>query len=285
MAHRFNIIGALAEGKKVLKAQNDKAFEMFREKIFQDDIIKAFLSDYDIIQNDNTRLIKMINERKSYVHDAEKQIAHLKAENIINDHAIHADKLKHRQTQQSLNGLTYINHQLTAKVDFQDEIREELKTELETQIKLQTDQITQLVQHGADDWLTRRHQAQEAQIAFLNAELTKLNNLANYWRIRALEQQDEFCPMFGFEEVTDFHAEETRWRLRQAERMVEQLQGTVRQLVREGKRPDRRVGQGGHDGSKRADGRVGELGHDGSKWLRDRAEAERVRERFRWVGV
>lgn len=268
LAHRVNTIAALTGGKNVLKEQNDEICRMFEGKIFQTDMIKAFLRDYEVIQKDNALLTKIVNERKFYVQEAEKGVADLKAEKILDEHAANADKLKYRQTQQSLNGLMYVNHQLNAKVDFQEEMREELKGELEGQIQRQAEDIRECIQWGADDWLLRRHQAQEAQIAFLNDEVNKVNGIANQWRIRALEQQDGFCPMFNFPEIADWNAEDTRWRLRDAERENDRLQRLLAQLVREGKKAEV----------------LEEAQHDGSNWLKGRAQAREEMEHWRWIG-
>lgn len=267
LANRFNAIEALTKGKAVLKQQNDWVFQMFQGKIFHNDIIEAFLRDYHTIQKDNALLIKIINERQCYIQDAEKAVADLKAEKIINDYTAIEENLKHRQTQQSLSGLTYINHQLDAKIEFQKDMQERTKEDLETKLKHQANELQSILRFGVDDSLTRRLQAQENQIAFLNKELNKLNGLANHWRIRALEQQDDFCPMYDFPEVADWNAEDTRWRLRDAEREVGRLQKVVRQMGGERDVGVLETGQG----------------HDGSKWLRDRAEASRVREEWRWV--
>lgn len=144
-------------------------------------------------------------------------------------------------------------------------MQERIKEELETKLKHQANELQRILRFGADDWLTRRLQAQENQIAFLNGEINKMNGTANYWRIRVLEQQDEFCPMNDFPEMVDWNAEDTRWRLRHAEREVGRLQKLVRQFC--GGRGVRAL----------------EMGHDGSQWLKDRAEASRVREEWRWM--
>ena len=304
LAHRFKVMEALTDGRDVLKAQNDWVFQMFQEKILHNDVIEAFLRDYHVIQKDNSLLIKMIKERQCYMVDAEKQLADLKAEKITNDHASNAEYLKHRQTQQSLNGLTYVNSQLNAKIDFQDEMREELREELEGQIKQQAAEFQALLQSGANDWLLQRQQAQERQIEFLNAKVTELNGIANQWRIRSLEQDDGFCPMNDFSEVADFHAEETRWRLKEAERQVAHLQQVIREMDKErkrkGKEREQQVGETSRDrkgkGKEREVLEVNrerkgkgkgkellEIGHDGSNWLKDRAEEEKVREEYRWM--
>ncbi|CAD6590148.1 MAG: hypothetical protein ASARMPRED_004584 [Alectoria sarmentosa] len=248
LTHRINISNALTEGKSILKEQNDYVYQMFKEKIYPKDVIEAISRDYDTIKKDNVLLINVINERKCYVLSAEKEVSDLKAAKIIDDHTAACALIQHRQTQQSLNGLTYTNHQLTAKCDFQDEIREEQKQEFESQLQHQASELQHILQHGADDWLLRRGQAQEAQIAHLNEEITKVNGIANQWRLRAIEQQDEFCPMNDFPDIGDWNAEETRWRLRHAERKAGELQ------------------------------RVG--GEVGGKWLVDRKGAERVMEEF-----
>ena len=307
LAHRFKVIEALTEGRDILKAQNDWVFQMFQGKIFHDNIIEAFLRDYHVIQNDNSLLIKMIKEHQCYMVDTEKQLADLKAEKIANDHATHAEYLAHRQTQQSLNGLTYVNSQLNAKIEFQDEMREELKGELEAQIKQQAAELQQILLSGADNWLIQRQQAQERQIDHLNAKFNEVNGIANQWRIRSLEQDDGFCPLNDFAEVADFNAEETRWRLREAERQVVHLQQVVRDMniERKGKgkgkeREQEVVGEMSRERKEKGkekevlevnrerkekakEKEVLEIGHDGSNWLRDRAEAEKVRDEYRWM--
>lgn len=264
LAHRINMNQALTDGKSILKGQNDEVYKMFESKICQNDMIKALLSDYHAIQKDNALLTNMINERKSYLLAAEKQIPDLKVENINDDRVAESALQHHRQTQQSLNGLMYINHQLTAKVDIQVEMREEMHADLSAQLAQKNHELHQTIHHGADHFLLQHVQAQEAQLASLNDELGKLNRLANHWRMRALEQQDDFCPLFHGAEVADWGAEDARWRLHAAEREVARLQ----EVIREGK------GKGKE---------VLEVGHDGSEWLKGRAEAARERERLERV--
>lgn len=303
LAHRFKVIEALTEGRDVLKAQNDWVFQMFQGKIFHNDVIEAFLRDYHVIQKDNSLLIKMIKEHQCYMVGTEKQLADLRAEKIANDHAAHVEYLEHRQTQQSLNGLTYVNSQLNAKIDFQDEIREELKVELEGRIQTQAAEIEQILLSGADNWLIQRQQAQDRQIDSLNAKITEYYSIANQWRTRSIEQDDRFCPLNNYQEVADFHAEETRWRLTEAERQVVRLQRVVREMDKERKGKAReqqvvgdmsgdRKGKGkeremlevnGDSKGKGKEKEVLEIGHDGSNWLRDRAEEEKVREKYRWM--
>lgn len=305
LAHRFKVIEALTESRDIFKAQNDWVFQMFQGKISQNNVIEAFMRDYLVIQKDNSLLIKMIKERQCYMVNTEKQLADLKAEKIANDHAAHADYLEHRQTQQSLNGLIYVNSQVNAKIELQDDMRSELKEELEGQLKQQAAEFQALLLSGADDWLIQRQQAQEQQIDFLNAKITEANGIANQWRIRSLEQDDGFCPLNDFSEVADFNAEETRWRLKEAERQVVHLQQVVREMNRErkgkgkereqqvveemsrdrkGKGKEREVLETNREkNGKGKEKEVLEIGHDGSKWLQDRAEAEKVREQFRWM--
>ena len=278
LAHRININNALTKGKSILKEQNDYVYQMFKEKIYPNDVIEAFSRDYDTIKKDNVLLINVINERKCYVLDAEKQVSDLKAAKVIDDHTAACALKQHRQTQQSLNGLTYINHQLNAKCDFQDEIRDEQKQEFDSQLQHQASELQHLIQHGADDWLLRRGHAQEAQIAFLNEEITKVNGIANQWRLRAIEQQDEFCPMNDFPEIGDWNAEETRWRLRHAEQKAGELQRVVRRLVGGGRTAEAGTGAGTGTGTGTGTVQGGEV--VGGKWLVDRKGAERVMEEF-----
>ena len=301
LAHRFKVIETLTEGREILKAQNDWVFQMFRGKIFHSDVIEAFLREYCVLEKDNALLIKTITERKCYALDAEKQVADLKARKIVDDHAAHADSLKYRQTLQSLNGLTYINHQLNSKIEIIDEMREELRKDLEGHIRHQADELRTIMQSSADDWLTRRQEAQERHIEFLKSKISEANSVAHQWRIYALERKDGFCPLNDFPDVGDFNAQEIRWRLTEAERQVVNLQQVIREMVKERKEAERKETEGeeirgkgkGKEGEWKGKGKVFEgkgkgkekevleIGHDGSNWLKDRAEAERVREKFR----
>ena len=268
LAHRINMNQALTEGKSILKAQNDEFLRMFENKIYQDDMIKAFLLYHSAVLKDNALLTNMINERKCYILATEKELSELKEQKIHDDHIAACALAHHRQTQQSLNGLMYVNHQLNAKVELQEEMREEARAEFEGQIQQRTDELRQTVQFGADDFLLERVQAQEAQIAFLSNEMTQLNRFAHYWRTRALEQQEDFCPIFNGAEVADFDAEDTRYRLHEAERQIQKLQRAIRE------------GEGKGKGKEKEDV---ETGHDGSNWLIGRVEAAKEAEKFAWM--
>ena len=268
LAHRINMNQALSEGKSILKEQNDEFLRMFENKIYQDDMIKAFLRENKAVEKDNVLLTNMINERKCYILATEKELSDLKEQKIHDDHIAACALAHHRQTQQSLNGLMYVNHQLNAKVELQEEMREEARAELEGQIQQRTDELRQTVQFGADDFLLRRVQAQEAQIAFLGNEMTQLIRLAHHWRTRALEQQEDFCPIFNGAEVADWDAEDTRYRLHDAERQIQKLQRAIREGKGDGKGKEKEVL---------------ETGHDGSNWLMGRVEAAKEAEKFAWM--
>ena len=263
LAHRLNMIQTLTEGRDLLKQQNDEIIRMFEGKIYPDDATKALLADHDTIRKDNALLAKIIQERECYVLDAEKQVCDLKAETVVQEHAMDRERLTHRQTEQSLNGLTVINHQLTARVEIVEQSREEQGQELQAQLQAKTEEVNHISTHGANAVLMQRLEAQRAHIAALNHEIAQLNALGNQWRMRTLEQQDEWCPMWRFDEINDWDAEEMRWRLRGAENQVKKLRGVVERLRREG--------------VEIAGARIG---HEGSRWLVDRAEAEGVREEF-----
>lgn len=263
LAHRLNMIQALTEGRDLLKQQNDEIIRMFEAKIYPDDATKALLADYDTIRKDNTILAKVVQERDCYVLDAEKQVCDLKAEAVVQELAMDRERLTHRQTEQSLNGLTVINHQLTARLEIAEQTRGEEQEAFQAQLQAKSDEVNHISTQGANPVLMQRLEAQHAHIAALNHEIAQLNAMGNQWRMRALEQQDEWCPMWQFGEINDWDAEEMRGRLWGAEQQVRVLRGVVGRLRREG------VEVGGM-----------EIGHDGSRWLVDRAEAEGVREAF-----
>ena len=233
LAHRSNMITALTDSREILKEQKKEVFQMFEEKIFVSDVDKAFRHDYDVIQKDNTLLIKMINERRCYLEDAEKPVADLKAEKLILENAAQSDLLKQRQMQQSINGLEAQKGQLQDKVKILTELREETEEELNSRIKQQAEEIERLLRGGADDGWRRRAEAQAQEIASYRHEMTRLAGIASQWHVRAMEVQDDFCPMLRNPEVRDWNAEESRWRLCHAERRAAELEKESAELKKE----------------------------------------------------
>lgn len=280
LAHRLNINQALTDGKQILQAQNDHVAQLFRQRIHHPAAIDALLHDHDAIQQDNAFLIKMITERHCYVLDAETRAAALQAAAITADHAAACAERHHRQTQQSRNGLVALNHDLAAKLDIMQEMRDERAQDLEQTIRQQAADLALCLRspaEGANDVLTARLRTQEARARALSAELERAQSVAGQWRLRAMEREDGFCPMFGCDEVVDWGSEEVRWRVREAERRVGMLGREVVEAERKGKEGFRvgivvggigRRGRGrggwvwrvGGVGKGREVGRVGERG-------------------------
>ncbi len=253
LAHHSSMIAALTEGRDSLMKQKEEIFQMFKEKIFPIDVGQAFRHDYDVIQKDNALLIKIINERHRYLEDTEKPIADLKAEKLILEHAAGMDQLKQRQLQQSVNGLEAKNGELQNKVQVQTELREEAEEQSNARAQQQAEEIERLLTHGAEDGWRRLLQAQAQELANCRGEVTRLTGLAEQWRMRAIEVQDDFSPMLHFAEVRDWGAEQSRWRLHHAERRAAQsekrekeLERKFRDAVRYGKRREEREDE--HEG-------------------------------------
>lgn len=229
LAHRLNVIQALTEGRDILKGQNDSIIQLFKSKIYPDDVMKTILRDNETTQKDNALLSKMLQERKCYVLDAEKSSADLKAAAAITQHAIETERLTHRQTLQSLNGLTATNNTLASRIEILSELHAERHHELSAQLRAQKVELEHARAVGADAVLIRRVRTQEAHIGILNTEIEKLNGQFEHWRLRVLEGGEGFCPMWEGEEVGggDEEAEALRLRAWRGERRVRELEGWI----------------------------------------------------------
>lgn len=257
LAHRSNMIAALTEGRGILQGQKEEIFQMFERRISLEDIDEVFRHDYDIVQKDNALLIKMIDERKCYLEDAEKPVADLKADKLILEYAKRSDQLRIQQMQQSINGLEAQKGELQDKVTILEELSQEAEQDFNAQLQRQALEIERLLHNGTEDGWQRRSQAQAQELVNCRGEITRLAGLADQWRMRHMEVQDGFCPMWNQDEVRDWTSEESRWRLHHAERRAaemekreKELEGELvvserrfREAVREGKKVEVREGE------------------------------------------
>lgn len=229
LAHRLNVIQALTEGRDILKEQNDSVVQLFKGKIYPDDAMKAILRDHETAQKDNALLDRMIQERECYVLDAEKSTADLKAAAVVQTHAMEQERLTHRQTLQSLNGLTATNHTLRSRIEILSETHADALEDLSARLRAQTAQLAHVHATSSDAAvLVQRLRAQEAHIAALNGRLENLNAQATRWRLRVLEGGEGFCPMWDCAEVgVDAEGEALRWRLWREVRRVRELEGWI----------------------------------------------------------
>ena len=251
LAHQYNVVAALTESRDDLNEQKEAILLMFKKKIFPSDVDEAFRHDYDIIQKDNAFLAKMVNERRSSLEDAEKPVADLKAEKLILENEARSDQLKQRQMQQSINGLEVEKSELQNKVEILTHLREEDQEEFNGKTKQQAEEIERLLRDGAEDGWRRLLQAQAQELLNCRGEVTRLAGLAEQWRMRAVELQDDFCPMFHFAEVRDWNAEESRWRLHHAERRAAELEKKPAELEKKLAELERKFRDAVKDGKKR----------------------------------
>ena len=251
LAHQSNAIAALTESRDILKEQKEAIFLMFKKKIVPRDVDEAFRHDYDVVQKDNTFLAKIVNERHHCLEEAEKPVADLKAEKLILEDAARSDWLTQRQMQQSINGLEVEKGELQNKVEILTDLREEDQEEFDGKPQQQADEIERLLRDGAEDGWRRRLRAQAQELLNCRGEVTRLAGLAEQWRMRAVEVQDDFCPMFHFAQVRDWNAEESRWRLHHAERRVAELEKKPAELEKELAELERKFRDAVKDGKKR----------------------------------
>ncbi len=228
LAHRMQTIKALSEGKEVLKKQNDEVVEYFKKKIFKDDALELIQRDSESVKTDNTLLTKILQERDFYVQDAEKRATKLRAEAVNREYEIEAERREHRRTAQSLNGLTAQYGVLEAKLEMRDEMTSEREKALQAQVQDLRSVVDNIEHHGADAVLLQRLRDQEAQTVATGEEVGRVTGYAHHWRMRALEQAGDWCPMWNAGEVGDWEAEDRRWRGLGQEREVRRLEGVAR---------------------------------------------------------
>lgn len=250
LAVQLGMVAGLTEGRNILVEQKEEIFQMFQKKIFPSDVDEAFSHDYGIIKKDNAFLINMINKRQYYLEDAEKPMADLKAAKLILENAAESDHLKQRQMQQSINGLEVEKLELQDKVTIMAQLRDEAAQESNARIKQQAEEMKRLLRDGAEDGWMRRARAQADEMADCRAETARLQGLMNQWRMRALEAQEDFCPLLRCAEVIDWTAEESRWRLHHAERRAVGLERRAVGLRKQVVHLRRKVRGAGRDGRR-----------------------------------
>lgn len=250
LAVQLDIVAGLTEGRNILVEQKEEIFQMFQKKIFPSDVDEAFRHDYNIIKKDNAFLINMIIKRQCFLEDAEKPMAELKAAKLILESAAESDHLKQRQMQQSINGLEVEKLELQDKVTIMAQLRDEAAQESNARIKQQAEEMKRLLRDGAEDGWMRRAQAQADEMADCRAETARLQGLMNQWRMRALEAQEDFCPLLRCAEVIDWTAEESRWRLHHAERRAVGLERRSEGLRKQVMHLRRKVRGAGRDGRR-----------------------------------
>ena len=148
LVYRINEITALNASRESLMEQNGSIVRFFRGKIYPDDAIKIILRDYDVLKEDHTRLQNLLSERGNHVLDAEKQLADLQAQAVVNDHAIEEERLTHRATVQSLNGLTVTNNQLSARLEIAAQVAEETNADYEARIMALRHELERVTRRG-----------------------------------------------------------------------------------------------------------------------------------------
>lgn len=249
LAHRLNSIEALTEGRDNLREQNDSIIQMFKGKIFPNDAIKAILHDYETTQKDNALLNKILKERQCYILDAEKSVADLKADAAVQQHAMDQERLTHRTTLQSLNGLTAINHTLTSRIQVLTEIHAETLEHRDAQIHSLQRELQHVRNFGADHVLMQRVRDQESHIMALNRQLGGMERQVRQARLRVREAGEEgFCPMLDWDGMglggEECEMQGLRLRCWRGERRVRELEGWVRGVLGAGDMPGNGNGNG-----------------------------------------
>lgn len=152
--------------------------------------------------------------------------------------------------QQSINGLEAKNGELQDRVMIVTEMRQGAAEDFNRRARQQSAEINRLLWNGPEDGWRRRSQAQAQELVNCRGEITRLAGLADQWRMRAIEMKDDFCPLWNMQEVRDWTAEESRWRLDYAERRAAEMEKREKVLEKELVESERKFREAVRDGKK-----------------------------------
>lgn len=214
-----------------IQKQNQQFASTLAGNFAQNDVVGALIDDREVYREDNDRLIKTVHSREAHVKEAMAQIAPLRVKIIELEHALEATRPKIDELQAEINGLGLRNDNLRLDVETQNSELEFKNRELQESLSSQTRQLEELYRSSLTTLIAQQLAAMQGnEIAGMKEQLQKVANEKNYWYNRAMEQGEDFCHIFNADLVVDVESEETRYRLRHAERTAAELTQLVRAM-------------------------------------------------------
>ncbi|KAL9100584.1 MAG: hypothetical protein Q9163_004058 [Psora crenata] len=111
----------VSNSRATLQEQFNKVAEMFRSKIYHNDMVKAICDSHEVITQDNAFLIAALQKRHSRAKDAYEHIASYKTEVIELNCTIEANKQKEAQLEGEKSRLV----QRVDELEWKDELHEQ----------------------------------------------------------------------------------------------------------------------------------------------------------------
>lgn len=265
LAYRSNVVDALTSSRDSFAQQKDQVFEMLKGRIFHDDVVKALCEDHESIRKDDAFLISLLQSRECRIAEAAQDAANVRAEKVTLEHDAETTKRKQQAMQAEINGLYAHQARLKWIVEVQPGILQKANDNLAKKNEEQAQRIETIFREGPFSVLLQDIGAKEHEISRLCAEINRLNGIAHQLQMRIKESGPNFCHWYDGGMV-DWSAEESRLRLKVAERTVLELKEQLTKLIGEDKVLDM---------LKPEDER--------SQWLNERVEA--LKERKKWSKV
>lgn len=228
---------ALSESRGNLQARTSAFEDMFKGKIYHDDMVKAICNSHDAIIQDNASLLAIVRKRDLLVLVAKEETALIEAEKVKLNNELDNEKVRQRELEPKVGVLEEKNDRLQWMVEMQPGIiehaakgREAKMQESEQEVQRLRQQMDNLIHDKSDFAFQRLMNSKDNEIKRLGLQLEKshsINDQLHDVTTAQLKQwwgcDFDFVNGFMNREIRDWHSEDIKRRLRYAEgRIAEQ---------------------------------------------------------------
>lgn len=228
---------ALSESLGNLQARTDAFEDMFKGKIYHDDMVRAICDSHDAIIQDNASLLAIVRKRDLLVLVAKEETALIEAEKVKLNDELDNEKVRQRELEPKVGVLEEKNDRLQWMVEMQPGIiehaakgREAQMQETEQEVQRLRQQMDNLIHDKSDFAFQRMMKSKDNEIKSLGLQLEKshsINDQLHDVTTAQLKQwwgcDFDFVNGFMNREIRDWHSEDIKRRLRYAEgRIAEQ---------------------------------------------------------------
>ena len=239
-------IDAITLSRDALQEQLDYTAEMFKSKIYHDDMVKAICNSHDAISQDNAFLITALQKRENNIRKTKQDLGLSKAETIEVRCTIEAAKQENAQLNSKISHQTQRIDELEWRIELHPQALEDAKAPYINHIRTLTDKNDQLrtdhtalLSHSLEYTYQRILAEKDAKINQLQKSIEKMTMTCNGLYNEVLELGGVNGELFDHdvhcEEIQDWRGEEFKRRLRFAEgRLVPEQVEWAQKFVEKG---------------------------------------------------
>ena len=239
---RRSALEAICKSRTMLQEQYDAIADMFKSKIYHEDAVKAICDSHDMINQDNTSLIGMLQKRDNALQVASEKASSARAEIIELNYIIEVAKQKQAQLEGENSCLVRRVDELVWKGELHDQASHVMTEAHESNlrdVKEENKQLQQTIDHLLNTNLnhTANHilVAKNQEIRELQETLERTTSTCNQFYNELLELGGINGRSFSYwthhMEIQDWKCEDMKRRLKFAEGMMVHTQAKHAQEV------------------------------------------------------